>query len=233
MKLVIVSGAGLSAESGIPTFRGAGGLYKNLNAEVFLSASYYRHHKEEVEEWQNGLRTRVLGALPNAAHKAIALATQENEQVEVYTQNVDNLLERAGALRVVHVHGELFRLRCTGCGRTSDCGEQRAKEAKCGVCRGPLRTDVVLFEEPVPLHAKLLKSVKALRADDTLLVVGTQGHILPIVEMSRVSSCRKILVDPAPQDPEAYDIVCQEGAGTAVPRIISEWLREVRVAQDN
>jgi NAD-dependent deacetylase len=187
VRVIVLSGSGLSAGSGLPTFRGAGGVYEGMTAEAFLSAASYARDPEAVEAWLDGLRGAGAAAVPNRAHVALAEYQARHAGVVLCTQNVDTLLERAGAREVVHLHGRLDRLRCLGHAHPVPlgAGTRRDAPARCPACGSRLRSDVVLFGEPAPAYATLDALLRRARPEDALVVVGTQGNVLPVDAIAR------------------------------------------------
>lgn len=195
MRVLVLSGSGLSADSGLPTFRGAGGVYEGMRAEAFLSAETYANDPEAVEAWLDGLRVAGMDAEPNAAHRALAAYQTRHPETLLLTQNVDVLLERAGAHDVVHLHGRLDRLRCLGHAHPVALGPGGRADApaRCPRCGARLRSDVVLFGEAAPEYATLRRVLRAARASDALVVVGTQGGVLPVDDIVRAFPGRTLL----------------------------------------
>jgi NAD-dependent deacetylase len=195
MRVLFLTGSGLSADSGLPTFRGAGGLYEDLPAETFLSATTYARDPDAVEAWLDQLRTTVAAAKPNPAHLALADYQRRYPDVVLCTQNVDTLLERAGAPHVTHLHGRLDQLRCLGHAHPLALGNaaRAAAPKRCPRCVSRLRSDVVLFEEPAPAYAVPYAELKRATSADALVVIGTQGNVLPINDFARAFPGRTIL----------------------------------------
>jgi NAD-dependent deacetylase len=187
MRVLFLSGSGLSADSGLPTFRGAGGLYQGISAERFLSADGYARDPDAVEAWLEELRVAERAALPNRGHAALAAYQRRHPDVVLCTQNVDTLLERAGARDVVHLHGRLDQLRCLGhAHRVSLCsGTGVDVRRRCPRCGSRLRSDVVLFGEAAPEYRTLHAWLRRSRPSDALVVIGTQGSVLPVDAMAR------------------------------------------------
>jgi NAD-dependent deacetylase len=195
MRVLFLSGSGLSADSGLPTFRGAGGLYQGVTAEEFLSARGYARDPDAVEAWLERLRTAAGAAVPNRAHVALADYQARHPDTVLCTQNVDTLLERAGARQVVHLHGRLDQLRCLGHGHLVSLGAGTRAEGpdRCPRCGSRLRSDVVLFGEAAPAYRTLYAMLRRARSTDALVVIGTQGNVLPIDEMARAFPGRRLL----------------------------------------
>jgi NAD-dependent deacetylase len=187
MRVLFLTGSGLSADSGLPTFRGAGGLYQGIAAEEFLSAASYARDPDSIEAWLDQLRLAVVAASPNAAHVALADYQRRYADSLLFTQNVDTLLERAGASEVIHLHGRLDRLRCMGHAHTIAIGDEgrAALHARCTQCGSRLRSDVVLFGEQAPAYRVLYRAIRRSTSVDALVVIGTQGNVLPVDDFAR------------------------------------------------
>ena len=188
--LVVLTGAGVSAESGIATFRDNGGLWDKYDPQVVASIEGWYANKALVLDFYNKRRKELASALPNDAHKAIA-ALQDRFNVHVITQNVDNLHERAGSSNVLHLHGELTKVRPENC-----CNEQDGFSEKSVFDIGygeihlgdlapnghQLRPHIVWFGEPVP---KIEKAIDIVSKADLLLIVGTSLSVYPAAGLYR------------------------------------------------
>lgn len=177
-KLVVSTGAGISAESGIKTFRDAGGLWENYPVMEVASADGFRRNPELIHRFYNARRKELLNASPNAAHKALA-ELEKDYDVYVITQNVDDLHERAGSSKVLHLHGELMKIRSVSdpdyiepldIEHIETTPETRGK-------RGDLmRPHIVFFQEPVP---NIGKAVELVEEADIFVVIGTSLVVYP------------------------------------------------------
>ena len=195
--LVILSGAGMSAESGIPTFRGADGLWENHRIEDVATPTAWVKNRELVLRFYNERRKRMWECQPNAGHLEIAKLEQQFD-VTVVTQNVDNLHERGGSTRVVHLHGELTKSQSTLDPHL--VYEVDGWELKIGdrCARGSqLRPHIVWFGESVPM---MDAAIEVVRAADVLAVIGTSMTVYPaasLLEFARTNA-RLFFIDPAP-----------------------------------
>jgi NAD-dependent deacetylase len=192
-RVVVFTGAGVSAESGIPTFRGEGGLWRNFRAEDLATPEAFARDPELVWEWYEWRRGLVRAAEPNAAHRAIARL----DDAIVVTQNVDGLHARAGSRNVIELHGNLFR--------------ERRDE------RGRLRPDVVWFGEMLPRDA-LSAAVEAIGAADLLLVIGTSGIVHPAAGLVMDYRGLSVEINPQPSLPCTFTISAT--AATATPAVV-------------
>jgi NAD-dependent deacetylase len=179
-RVFVLTGAGISAESGIPTFRGAGGLWRNYRLEEVASPIAWQRDPRLVWEFYSMRRRVASEARPNRGHFALAeLERTLRDRLFLCTQNVDNLHERAGSQHVVHMHGELFKSRCDACRRTAfddvQTYEPPAEIPRCE-CGGQIRPHICWFGE-VPFHMDRI--VQALDACTLFVAIGTSGVVEP------------------------------------------------------
>lgn len=172
--MAVFTGAGVSADSGIPTFRGAGGLWRNFRAEDLATPEAFRNDPKTVWEWYEWRRGLIREARPNAAHEAIARLAD----AVVVTQNVDGLHARAGSQDVIELHGNIFRVRCVREGKAHMREEAFPTLPPHCACGALLRPGVVWFGEALPDDA-VARAVSTIRAADLLLVIGTSGVVYP------------------------------------------------------
>ncbi len=197
--LVILTGAGVSAESGIATFRDAlTGLWENYDAETLASAQGFRADPALVWGWYEWRRNQVLQAKPNPAHDAIAQLAKQIPKVTLITQNVDDLHERAGSQNILHLHGSLHQPRCLVCEQPYAFPEQvlsrnsyddkgsRIEPPRCHDCDGPIRPGVVWFGEQLPVNAWKLAQ-EACQQCDLMLVIGTSGVVWPVANLPYIA----------------------------------------------
>ncbi len=176
--LVVSTGAGISAESGISTFRDAGGLWENYPVMQVASADGFARDPELVHHFYNERRKQLIKALPNDAHKALA-ALEKDFDVYVITQNVDDLHERAGSHNVLHLHGELMKIRSVidpDYIESLDLEHLETTPATRGKNGDPMRPHIVFFQEPVP---NIEKAVEIVRHADVFVVIGTSLVVYP------------------------------------------------------
>ena len=226
-RLVVITGAGMSAESGVPTFRGVGAglLDVGMPIEAFLSASNFRRDSLGVWRWHEALRAMVAAVEPHAGHVALATWEQRHpRRATIITQNIDGLHERAGSRDVLDMHGSAWRTRCEACNRTYD--ERRVPvdplPPGCPTCDRDLRPDVVLYEE-VPRY--LDESFAALATADTVLVVGTSGLVYPaagFVPLAKRLGAAVIEVNrERTPNSRLADVRLSEPAGVVLPDLLS------------
>ena len=202
--IVVLTGAGVSAESGISTFRDNGGLWDKFDPKVVASIDGWHRDKALLLDFYNIRRKELAGVKPNAAHLAIA-ALEEKFNVDVITQNVDNLHERAGSTRVLHLHGELTKVRPEGCCNDEDgFSEKTVFDIGYGEIHlgdtapngQQLRPHIVWFGEPVP---KIGKAIDIVSEVDVLLIVGSSLSVYPAAGLYRYAPYEApvYLIDPA------------------------------------
>lgn len=228
--LVVLSGAGMSAESGVPTFRDAQtGLWARFDPAELATPDAWRHDPHTVWAWYRWRELLVSRAQPNAGHEAIARASADRDVV-VVTQNVDDLHERAGSPAVHHVHGSLFSPRCESCGITADVAAPPEEPLNlipppaCTYCGNQIRPGVVWFGEPLPV-APWDASVRAIASASAVLVVGTSGLVHPAASLPDIAIAKGIpVVEVNPGQSglgSGVTVHIQSTAGRAVPLILS------------
>ena len=178
MRIVVRTGAGISAESGVPTFRDADGLWEGHRVEDVATPEAFERDPDTVQAFYDARRRVVASARPNAAHRALArLEGALGEELLVVTQNVDDLHERAGSRHLVHKHGELRRALCTACGARPLWDADLAPRPPCPACgERMLRPDVVWFGE---MPYELDRIEQAVVACDVFVSIGTSGAVYP------------------------------------------------------
>ncbi|MCD5348016.1 NAD-dependent deacylase [Agromyces sp. H3Y2-19a] len=178
MRVVVLTGAGISAESGVPTFRDAGGLWEGHRVEDVATPEAFERDPETVQRFYDARRHAVALAEPNPAHRALArLEEALGDDLLVVTQNIDDLHEQAGSQRVLHMHGELALARCTGCGTRSPVPGDLVGRPACPSCgERMLRPDVVWFGE-MPYGLDEIEA--ALAACHVFAAIGTSGAVYP------------------------------------------------------
>ena len=179
-RVAVLTGAGVSAESGVPTFRASDGLWEGHRIEDVASPDGFHRDPRLVWEFYNGRRANVARVRPNAGHAALAaLESRFGDAFTLVTQNVDGLHQQAGNQNVLEVHGSLRRTRCTACGLVQDRGlEPLADMPTCEPCGSLLRPDIVWFGELLP-PTVWEQAVAAVEACDVFLVVGTSAVVHP------------------------------------------------------
>ncbi len=178
-RIVILTGAGVSAESGLDTFRDEGGIWSRHDVNEVATPEGFARNPVMVHEFYNTRRANLLGVEPNAAHFALGrLEAEFPGQVLVVTQNIDNLHEAGGTTNILHMHGELLKVRCAACGDVTGCESAISLETTCPKCGavGRMRPHVVWFGE-MPMGMDRIFA--ALEACDLFLSIGTSGNVYP------------------------------------------------------
>ncbi len=227
--IVILTGAGISAESGVATFRDAGGLWEGHRVEDVATPQAFRRDPDMVQQFYNARRAQLPSVDPNPAH--YALAKLEGElvgDVLIITQNVDDLHERAGSKNIIHMHGELNKVRCLGCGAVHDWLADCHRESPCPTCEaeGQLRPDIVWFGE-MPMFMDRI--TRALSTCDLFLSIGTSGNVYPaaafVAEVGRTGYAESVEINLEPSLGASLFDTCLHGkAGTLVPKFVQEIL---------
>lgn len=181
-KIVFFTGAGISAESGISTFRGAGGLWNKLKPEELASFDAFMKNPDRVWDWYQYRKEIIHQSQPNAAHLAIAEAEKYFPEVTVVTQNIDNLHRRAGSSTVHELHGNIEKNYCIGCGRRYDSPGFAANGVPKCQCGSLIRPDIVWFGEMLPEEA-YQASEKAAQSCDAVFVIGTSAVVYPAAQI--------------------------------------------------
>jgi NAD-dependent deacetylase len=174
-KLVVLTGAGISAESGLKTFRDTDGLWEGYDIEEVATATAWRRNPALVQEFYNQRRKNVSDALPNAAHTGLA-ELETDFDVQIITQNIDDLHERAGSSNVLHLHGEIFKMRSEKNENLIYAVKDEIKMGDVAEDGAQLRPHIVWFEEPVPM---IEKASKLVRSADIFVIVGTSLVVYP------------------------------------------------------
>lgn len=231
--IVILTGAGISAESGVPTFRDANGLWENHRIEEVASPEGFARNPTLVHRFYNMRRAALPTVQPNPAHTALARLQREHPgRVTLITQNVDDLHERGGSAEVIHMHGELLKARCAHCEDVIFWDKDLNETLPCRACSrtGGMRPHIVWFGE-MPFHLEDI--LEALQRADIFIAIGTSGHVYPaagFMEVANRAGARTIEVN---MDVTAMSDAFQEHrigkAGTKVPALVEELLGNSQV----
>lgn len=223
-RLLVLSGAGLSAASGLATFRTTGGLWDRFDVNKVVNALTWKQHRDEVFAFFKEVRAHVAAVRPTEAHYCLARWQKKwgPHRVRLLTQNVDDLLERAGAQEVTHLHGRYDTLLCTACGKEwqvlSADYHEHTRCPKCNSLKG-VKPGVVFFNERAPQYQVLNGLVKRIRPQDLLLAVGTSFEVLSperFVPSHRRADAKTALVDPNPVTSEWFGRVVAQPADTGL-----------------
>ncbi|WP_417243345.1 NAD-dependent deacylase [Celeribacter sp.] len=223
--IFILSGAGLSAESGLKTFRAEDGLWEDHRVEDVATPEAFVRDPALVQRFYNARRAGVAAAHPNAAHVALAhLQATYDAPVHLVTQNIDDLLERAGATDVIHMHGEVTSALCGACGHRWPAPVEMAVGACCPACDAPTaRPDIVWFGE-IPYHMDRIHA--ALEASDLFVALGTSGNVYPAAgfrQLAQQSGIRTLELNLAASG-VPFDEVREGAASDVVPAWVAEVL---------
>lgn len=231
MNIVVLTGAGISAESGIQTFRGDTGLWAEHKIEDICTPEGYSRNPKQVQQFYNARRRELLDPKiqPNAAHKALAeLAASDDVSLTLVTQNIDNLHEQAGSKDVLHMHGELLKVRCVKTGKLYECDHDIAFDEPCSCCQPaqPLRPHVVWFGE-MPLYMDEIG--QALSQADLFIAIGTSGVVYPaagFVRQAALSGAKTVELNLAPSQVESsFDEKIYGPATQVVPEFVHSLIR--------
>lgn len=223
--VVFFTGAGMSAECGIPTFREAQtGFWAKFDPMDLASPEAFVRHPEQVLQWYAERRARALTCEPHAGYRAIVSMAQ-NKQVTVITQNVDRLHQRAGSQSVVELHGNLITESCFKCEQLDDGEPNKTApyQRYCRACGGQLRPSIVWFGESLPMDA-IIESEEALERCDLLFIVGTSASVYPAAAMPQIAKqagAKVVLVNPEATEHLALsDSYLQGAAGSVLPMLL-------------
>jgi NAD-dependent deacetylase len=229
--IVVLTGAGISAESGVPTFRAADGLWEGHRIEDVATPEGFAANPALVHAFYNARRALLPSVHPNAAHAALArlegALADAGGRLLVVTQNVDNLHERAGSRTLLHMHGELAKVRCLSCGAVHPWTTDLALDSQCSACGriGGLRPDIVWFGE-MPYHMEAIE--QALGACDLFVSIGTSGNVYPAAGFVRTVRYRggvpTLELNLDPSEGASWFEEARHGPATA---LVPAWADEV------
>jgi NAD-dependent deacetylase len=225
----VLTGAGVSAESGVPTFRGSEGLWKNYSAEQLATPDAFRRNPELVWEWYQWRQGLIRKAEPNPGHRALVEIEKRAERFLLLTQNVDDLHCRAGSRCVLQLHGSIFRTRCSVCGQTEEHVDQDASQTlpKCG-CGGLLRPDVVWFGEQIPSDV-WNEALGFLGGADLAMICGTSGVVWPAAAIPGIACERGVSTIEVNLEPTAVSSVVDVSLVGKTGEILPELVRRMTV----
>jgi NAD-dependent deacetylase len=225
--IVILTGAGVSAESGLATFRAADGLWEGHRVEDVATPEAFRRNPRLVHQFYDARRARLGEVEPNAAHKALArLDAEWGGDLLLVTQNVDDLHERAGSKRLLHMHGELTKGWCLACDERQPWSGDMGEGASCKLCgeNGRVRPDIVWFGE-MPYEMDRIE--EALRNADLFVSIGTSGAVYPaagFVQTARYCGARTLEMN---LDPSLGSTFFDESRIGPAGRLVPEWVDEL------
>jgi NAD-dependent deacetylase len=222
--VLVLTGAGISAESGVPTFRGGGNtaVWKGMPFDVISSASMVQQNLAAVWEWFDYRRGVLLGLAPNEGHHAIAQWERLIPKFTLVTQNVDGLHQKAGSQSIIELHGNIWRARCTSCETRYAITPDVDRADLCVSCGDPLRPDIVLFGEFLPAGAFELAAERA-SSCDLCFVVGTSSLVYPaasLPELAKAAGAYLCEINPEPTPlSHLCDVTIRGKAGEVLPLI--------------
>lgn len=228
-RVVVLTGAGVSAESGVPTFRGADGLWRRHRAEDLATPEAFARDPRLVWAWYDWRRQLIAARRPNAAHEAIAALETHVPEFLLVTQNVDGLHRRAGSRRIAELHGNLWRVRCLTEGTVTENLEVPLPSLppRCA-CGALLRPDVVWFGEALPTDA-IGEARNAAESCDVMLVVGTSALVQPAASLPMVGKAHGAYVVEVNLEPTPLSSFADEShhgkAGEVLPRLLGALAR--------
>ncbi|MEC7437046.1 MAG: NAD-dependent deacylase [Candidatus Thermoplasmatota archaeon] len=231
MRVVVLTGAGISAESGIRTFRANDGIWENHRIEDVATPFAWERDPRLVWRFYQGRRRQLLDVNPNSAHEALVSLESYLDEFLLITQNVDDLHSRAGSEKLIHMHGELRKLRCEMCGEIIDAMDDEHLQdqyVKCVQCTNErLRPHIVWFHE-MPL--RMDEIYDAVGECDVFIAIGTSGHVYPAAGLLSIAKdtgahCIGINLDP-PENVILFDEFHQGLAGELVPALVTKWMSE-------
>ena len=229
MNIVVLTGAGISAESGVPTFRGPDGLWEGHRVEDVATPEAFVRDPQLVHKFYNGRRAKLIDGTihPNPAHGALAkLAKSRDHRLLLVTQNIDDLHERGGSPEVLHMHGELLKSRCTACQAVAECRTDLSRASICAACGGIdcLRPHVVWFGE-MPFF--LDEIAAAISRADLFVAIGTSGRVYPaagFVSWARDAGAKTLEIN---LDESAASGVFHESRRGRAGDLVPLWVEEI------
>ena len=226
--IVVLTGAGISAESGLGTFRDKDGIWTKVSLEDVATPEGFARNPAMVHDFYNARRQNLQNAEPNTAHQALArLEAEHDGEVLIVTQNVDDLHEKGGSNNVIHMHGELLKIRCDNCGDVRIWLDDLGLETPCPACSTPnyLRPHVVWFGE-MPFDMGRIDA--ALDACDLFLSIGTSGNVYPaagyVARIRGMARARSIELNLEPSEGSALFDECIHGPAT---EIVPAWVDQI------
>ncbi len=223
--VTVLTGAGISAESGISTFRDSGGLWEKYSIEEVATPEAFAANPDLVYEFYNARRAQLGEVGPNEGHRALARMERFfGERFTLITQNVDDLHERAGSRRVLHMHGELYKARCVDCGEAVEWKQELSLADECSLCSGRMRPHIVWFGE-IPFH--LDKDIPAACGGcGVFFSIGTSGTVYPAAGLAGVvhssgGLCVEVNLETSTGNP-VFELQLEGPAGELLPALVEE-----------
>lgn len=219
--IVVLTGAGISADSGVPTFRGTDGLWRNFRAEDLATPEAFERDPRLVWEWYNWRRELIASKKPNEAHYALARLEARTQHFHLITQNVDGLHRQAGSNKLYELHGDIWKVRCISCGLVTENRDvPLSLLPHCRACGALLRPHIVWFGEPLDQQT-LAQSFHAVESCEVMMIVGTSGLVYPAAMLRPSAQTAgafviEVNLDPTPHS-SAADLSIQGRAKEIIP----------------
>lgn len=230
-KIIALTGAGISVDSGIPDFRSEGGVWERYDPHEYATIESFMQNPTKFWTMGRALAETFLNAEPNSAHRGLSKLEVDSKLIGIITQNIDNLHQAAGSKRVVELHGNYLRAHCIECNTeyVGDAVHQRVANGeippKCEKCNGVLKSEAILFGEPLPENA-MAEAIELCRETDLMLVIGSSLTIYPaafLPQIAKNSGAKIILINLEGTNRDAVaDIVLKGRATEVIPKIIGD-----------
>ena len=224
----VSTGAGMSVESGLDTFRGEDGLWSKVKIEDMATPEAFQRDPVKVWAWYRWRRQKLSQIEPHDGHRTLAEWERRIDDFTVITQNIDGLHHRAGSQHIIELHGRLDVVRCTCCDYSVQTLDDLGEEPACPVCAKRLRPGVVWFGEPLPPGA-MEAAFAAAQHCDVLLVIGTSGVVQPaasLVDVGKACGARIVEINPNPSELSSLADVCvRDGCQAALTAVDEAWRR--------
>ena len=228
-RIVALTGAGISVDSGIPDFRSEGGLWERYDPHEYATIESFNQNPTKFWTMGRELAETILQAKPNSAHLGLSKLESDKKLIGIITQNIDNLHQAAGSKRIVELHGNYLRAYCTKCSKefVGDAVHQRVVNGeippKCDDCKGVLKSEAILFGEPLPETA-MEEAVELCRQTDLMLVIGSSLTIYPaafLPQLAKNAGAKIVLVNlEGTNRDDVADIVIRGRATEIIPKLV-------------
>lgn len=217
-RIVFFTGAGMSQESGIPTYRGQGGIFKQYNYQDYACQDAFDRDREKVYAFHEVRRKAILACAPHDGHAVIAALEKTHPGVSIVTQNIDGMHQQAGSKSVVELHGNIFRVRCPVHGIREDLGETYQRK-RCEICGNPLRPDIVWFGDMLDQNV-IEQALGLISSCDLFISIGTSAVVWPAAgfpEYAKKNQAYVIEINPEPTSLSGmFDVTIREKASVAL-----------------